>query len=369
MQGEAEEPRRLSIAGHVVEAIEDHHQDREREQEDHRARVRGQDQPRPPLPPRRRSRRPQGGHELGRRVVRPEHPRVDQGQHQHHDHQDDRERGRLRVVALDEELRLDHVPDHRRPRSAEHLRVDVVAGRGHEGQHDRGEDPRDREGDHDPPERLPPARVEVLGSDHELFVDPVERDEERESREREVVVRDARDDCSRCREDLEPVRQQPEVLERAEDHAVVGEEETPLHRSDDERNEEGREDQEQERGLPAARVERDPVRHRVGDEERDHGHRARIQDRSDQELPAVGDRIDVVGELPREMETAEEQATALQGRVDRHPERDEEEGEEPDAARHGQCVRHELALESAPGPRHAAARTVRRTLVDDLVGC
>ena len=77
-----------------------------------------------------------------------------------------------------------------------------------------------------------------------------------------------------------------EVLERVDDEAVVGEDRLPGERPDQVRDEERRHDDQQQQVLPPAAAERDPVRDRVAEDEREQRRDAGVLDRAD-ELRAV----------------------------------------------------------------------------------
>ena len=91
-----------------------------------------------------------------------------------------------------------------------------------------------------------------------------------------------------------------ERLERVHDEAVVGEDRLPGERPDQVGDEEGRDDDQQQQVLPAAAAERDPVRDRVADHEREQRRDPRVLERADELGAVVRDRVPVVAPRPRE---------------------------------------------------------------------
>ena len=235
-------------------------------------------------------------------------------------HQHEGERRGRRIVDQGEELRLDDVPDHRLVGPAEQLRVDEVAGGGDERQHGRREHARQRERQRHPHERPSRARVEVLGRLDQPPVDLLERDVDRQDRERQVVVGDPGDDGRRGGEQPAVVGQQPDRPQHADDRPVVGEDRLPRDRPDQVGDEERRDDEDEEDVLPLPRPEGDPVRERVAERERQHGRDPRVPERPHELLAVVRERLAVVGELPGELVARED--PALQRLVGEEPERD-----------------------------------------------
>ena len=197
-------------------------------------------------------------------------------------HEDERHRGRGRVVRQLQELRLDHVADHVVLGRTEQLGVDEVTRGGDERQQRARDDAREREGQGDPQERLPLARVEILSRLEQPLVDLLQRDVQRQRHEGEEVVGDPGDDRSRCCEQPAARAENVQMLERVNDEAVVREDGLPGQGSDQIRDEERRDDEQQQEVLPPAAAERDPVRDRVAQQEREQRRDSRVLERTDE---------------------------------------------------------------------------------------
>ena len=85
-------------------------------------------------------------------------------------------------------------------------------------------------------------------------------------------------------------------------------------RPDDERHEERQQEQEQEDRLAPPAVERDPVRDRIGEQERERGDDARVHEGPHVDVAVLLERVRVVREVPVEVEAADE--ARLQRRVE-----------------------------------------------------
>src|SRR4030095_14757849 len=120
--------------------------------------------------------------------------------------------------------------------------------------------------------------------------------------------------------------------ERPQQDPLIVEDELPGGGPDDERHEERQQDQEQVGRLAGAAVERDPVGHRVGQDQAERGHDQGEDDRADElggvELPGPG----VVRPLPGEPEAGLDVA-ALQRQREHHQQRQREEDGQPQSAR------------------------------------
>ena len=124
-----------------------------------------------------------------------------------------------------------------------------------------------------------------------------------------------------------------DVSEEADDRPLVGEDVQPGERPHEVGDEERRDDEEQEEVPPRPGAERDPVDERVGEERaratrRDPG----VEERADELLVVVRDRVREVRELPGELEVRVERP-GLQRLVPEEAERDEEEEREPERSR------------------------------------
>src|SRR5205085_3440597 len=114
-------------------------------------------------------------------------------------------------------------------------------------------------------------------------------------------------------------------------------------RADQVRDEERRDDEEQEQVPPAPTAERDPVRERIAEQQREHRRDPCVLERA-RELRAVpADRGAVVPPRPRER-VADVEVARLERLVDEKPERDREEEGEVDQPRRKQEVRRQAAV-------------------------
>ncbi len=126
---------------------------------------------------------------------------VDDDDDQDQRHHQEGERRRLRVVALVQVERLDHVADHRLLGAAEQLRVDVVAEGRDEGEQDAGDDPRHGQRQRHLEEGLSRGGVEVLGGLDQAQVEPLQVGVDRQDHEGQEVVGEAGDHRPRGGED------------------------------------------------------------------------------------------------------------------------------------------------------------------------
>ena len=251
---------------------------------------------------------------------------------QDHAHQDDRQRGRRRVVLQLQEVRLDDVADHRGVRSAEEAaaRVDVVAGRRDEGEQRAGDDAGQRERQRHLEERGPRAGVQVAARLDVAQVEPLERGVDRQAHERDEVVGEAEDDGDRragdvgvLRHDVSACRNEttgPSSLRICFQARV---------RSRNEMKNGAITIVERER-LPervAAQLDADEVRERIAEQQGEDRRDRRVRERPD-DVRQVGlhDR-DVVLPLERVVVLADvaELAGRLEARQDQGDERDQEE--------------------------------------------
>ncbi len=81
---------------------------------------------------------------------------------------------------------------------------------------------------------------------------------------------------------MRALRQQTPVLERAQHDALVRQNELPGQGADDKGDEEGQQQQKQIARLVPPAMKRDPVRHRVGNGESDHGGYRAVLKRADE---------------------------------------------------------------------------------------
>jgi hypothetical protein len=93
-----------------------------------------------------------------------------------------------------------------------------------------------------------------------------------------------------------------DAAEEADDRSLVGQDVEPRERPDEVRDEERCDDEEEEQVPPRPGAERDPVDERIGEQERDRGRDAGIEERAEQLLVVVGEGVREVRELPRELE-------------------------------------------------------------------
>ena len=105
-----------------------------------------------------------------------------------------------------------------------------------------------------------------------MRIDLLDRHVQRQDHERQEVVGQAGDDRERAGEDVRAGIEEADVLERAQDHAVVGQDLLPGQRPDDERREEGQDDEQQQDVLEPTAAVGDRPRDRVAEHERGEGH-------------------------------------------------------------------------------------------------
>ncbi len=262
-------------------------------------------------------------------------PQVDEHHRKDQRHEDERERGRGRVVGQGQELPLDHVADHRLVRSAEEVGVDVVADRGDECQQHAGDDPGCRERQRHPEECGPRGRVQVLRRLDQAPVQPLEAGVDRQHHEREEVVGEPGDHRPVGVQEASVVAQQAEAAKRLDRRALIGEDRLPGERPDQVGGEEGRDHREQQQPLPAPDPEGDRVGKRVGDRQREDGGDGAVGERAPELLSVGRDRVGEVAERPVEDEAVLDRA-ALE-RDDAHEEHGhDEEDDEPERARRRQ---------------------------------
>ncbi len=147
-----------------------------------------------------------------------------------------------------------------------------------------------------------------------------------------------------------------QVLQRAEHEALVGEDELPADGADDEAREERHDHEQQQDVLEAPAPEGDGVGHRVADEHREHGHDEAVQERAQQLGLPTGDRLREDAEVPRQPIAGAERALLERDRRHRD-QRDHEEDDQPQPARHQEQVRDEASAVAQPvGHRSASGR-------------
>ena len=257
-------PDEVEAARRVVEREDHDDPDRDKQVDEREARVRVQEPVEAP-PPERHLALPLGAEQC----LGAGDPRPDQDDDEHERHQEERERRRGRIVGHLEVARLDDVADHELVRRAEELGVDEVAGRRDEREQRARHDARHRQGQRHPEEHIAAAAIEVVPRLEHALVDPLQARVERQDHERQVVVGDARHHGERRVEQAAVLGQEPDRLEDAHHEARVRQDRLPGQRADQVRDEERHDHREQHRVPVAAAAERDDVRERVADQERE----------------------------------------------------------------------------------------------------
>ena len=283
-------------------------------------------------------------------------------QHHHHDdqHQDHRERAGGRIVVGVGEQVLDDVAHHALVGAAEQLGVDVVAGGRDEGQQGPGHHAGQRQRPGDLPEADERRGVEVTARLDQAVVDLVDAGEQRKHHERQEVVGQARDHRDGRGEQPAVLAEDLQELQGVHDETVVGQDQLPRQRAHQEAGEERGDHQHQHQVLPAARLERDGVGQHVAEHQAEQGGQAGVQERPQQGLPVVLQRIDVVAELPGHLVAGEHRPIGVvQARRDEGVERDDEEQRQPDDSGDEQQVPDPPALPHLL-PRLSRRRAGRR---------
>ena len=147
--------------------------------------------------------------------------------------------------------------------------------------------------------------------------------------------------------------------ERPDDEALVRQDRLPRQRPDQVGDEERADDEEQQHVLPAAAAERDPVRERVADQQREDRRDAGIFERADELGVVVAKRVRVVVPGPVERIAEPEGVAGLERLVPEEPERGDEEQREPRQARREQEVRRQPAMPVEEGHVDLLARIGR----------
>ena len=151
------------------------------------------------------------------------------------------------------ELGRDHRARHVPLRSAKHQRGDVVAGQRDEDQEQPGDDPGRRERERHLAEGLPAAGAEILRGLAHRWIQPVERHEQREDHQRQVVVDDAR--AARrhgSAADAVAHSRSPQFCSRVDTGPDGSQEDQPSDRADQEVHEERHDDQAEQHAPPSA---------------------------------------------------------------------------------------------------------------------
>ncbi len=187
-----------------------------------------------------------------------------------------------RVVELHQEQAVDDVADHVLLRRPEQLGVDVVTGGRDEGQQRAGDQPGHRQRQGDLAERREPVGVQVLARLDQPQVDLLQAGVERQHHERQEVVGQAGDHRHRRGQQPTVGTEDVQRLQGAHDEAVVGQDRLPGQGAHQEAGEERRDDQHQHEVLPAAGLERDRVGQRVGQQQRERGRHAGVQQRPEE---------------------------------------------------------------------------------------
>ena len=309
-------PGEVVVAPRIVEREHGDHRDRDQHVGD---REPGVDADRalaqPPQPATHlRARRPpaRGG---DRRLViapgqrpAPRDPEVDHHHRQDQRHQHERERRRDRVVGDLQVLALDRVPDHRLVGAAEEVGVDVVADRGDERQQHPGDDPRRRQRQRHAPERAPGRRVQVPGCLDQAVVEALQVGVDRQDHERKEVVGEPGDHRGGGVEHAAVLGHDPDRAQELDHRTLVEQDRLPREGADQVGGEERRDHRQQQHPAPPAGAERDRVRERVGDQQRQGRGHAPVQERAQVLLLVVRDRVGEVRELPREPKPALQRA-------------------------------------------------------------
>ena len=172
-------------------------------------------------------------------------------------------------------------------RRAEQLGVDEVAGRRDEREQRARHDARHRQRQRHAQEHVAAPAVEVVARLQHALVDPLQARVERQDHERQVVVGDARHHGHRGVEQAAVLRDEPDRLERVHHEARVRQDRLPRQRADQVRDEERHDHEQQQRVPVAAAAERDHVRERVADQEREQRGQAGVLERADELLVVV----------------------------------------------------------------------------------
>ena len=126
----------------------------------------------------------------------------------------------------------------------------------------------------------------------------------------------------------------PIVLERAEEDPVVGQDDLPGDRAEQEAREERRDDQEQQQVLVAAAAERDRVGEREAEGEGEDRGQPAVHDRAGDPRPVLGDRLRVDAPVPGLREPVldvpgpQRHEEHLEGRVDEEDGQPQQAGQE-----------------------------------------
>ncbi len=192
-----------------------------------------------------------------------------------------------------------------------------------------------------PRERAPPAGAEVLARLPQGLAHPVEGDEEREDHQRQVVVDDADEHRGARVEDVEGVGGEVEGLQDGGEPALRREDDLPADGPDEEVRPVRHHDERDEHPPPLRwRLDRHPVgrRHPDGQAEEGAGHpdpQGVLEGREEggrERLPVAVEREHVVGV------GAEQARLVPEAEPHDRPDRDDEEGDEPQPGRQGQRV-------------------------------
>ena len=278
-------------------------------------------------------------------------------------HEDEPERRAVRPVAALEEQLLDHLGDRGRARAAEQVGRDEVTDRRNE-REDRGrDDPGHRQRQRHVEERLPAARVQVACRPDERRIEPVDRDVQRQDRERQEAVGHPEHDREVGVEQDDRLGREPDRLEDRVHDAVVAQHDHPGVGPDEVAGPERQHHEDQEQTLVAPAVAADPVGQRVADQQRQDRGQRRVAKRVEQgrnEAHVDGPCVVVEGWIAQD-DPVQLVAVAKAHHEDQH-ERHHEERDEPGEPRRQQDP---LAKAAEPlGERDAARLRPRRRLGD-----
>ena len=178
-----------------------------------------------------------------------------------------------------EEQLLDVLGDRRRLRPAQEIGRDEVAERRDERQQRGGDDPRHRQWQVTCRNACRPERVQVPPGRHQIGVQPVDRDEQRQDRERQEAVRHAEDHREVGVHEDDRLVREPDRLEDRVHDAVVAQQDHPRVGPDQVAGPEREHDEDDQQDLVATAVAADPVGDRIADRERQHRRDRRVPDR------------------------------------------------------------------------------------------
>jgi hypothetical protein len=237
-----------------------------------------------------------------------------------------------------EEGVLDDIADHVGARPAEQRGVHVIADIGDENEQETGEDARGGKRQDDLHEGGHGRGVEIVGGAHQPAVQLLQHHVEGQHVIGEGIIDEAADDRPLGRENPAALRQDAELLQRAENEPLIGQNELPGQHADDEGDEEGQHDEEQIGAFMAPAVKGDPIGHGVGDQQGDDGGGGAVPEGADEGRLIAVERVDEFLKIKRDDESGDRVAHR-QRHAEHGHERDEEEDEQIGPARQAEQIR------------------------------